>query len=157
MFSWFGRKKTEPKTEQSSAVETTTPEDAGPSAETELSAAEAVVASDLSVETEKQAASVATDPVTVAAATTEAPQAVVEPAVETVTSSTETVQLEPIAEQTERESSVELKSSLLNVSAGQSDVAPTPAEEQSILIPEPEPEPETRARARARARASPRC
>lgn len=93
LFSWFGRKKTEPKTEPSSAAEMPSPEETG------QPAVEAVDTSGLSVEPEKQTAAVASDPVTAAGATSEAQQTFVEPAVEAATESTETIELETIAQQ----------------------------------------------------------
>lgn len=142
LFSWFGRKKAEPKVEQPSPVETTPPKEAEQSVEAEQPAvAEPVVVDTLEAQV---AESVFVPEVSeISESALDAAESIAELVDETV--DTDQPEPEPVAEQdaqpVELEPSTEVKRSRFNLFGGKPVAVPTPVTEpESTLIVEPEPE-----------------
>ena len=155
LFSWFGRKKAEPKSEQPSPVETTPTEEAEQSVEAEPPVVETVAEPVVPTAPE-----IPGDESAFAPKISEIPDsgfAAAESIAELVDKTADPYppepepEPEPVAEQytppVEPEPSVEVKRSRFSLSGGQPVVVPTPiavpvTEPEPSLVVEPEPEPE---------------
>ena len=154
LFSWFGRKKAEPKVQQPSPVETTPPKEAEQSVEAEQPEVEVTVAEPVVVDTlEAQVAEsvFVPDVSEISESALDAAESIAELVDETVDTDQPEPEPEPepepVAEQdaqpVELEPSTEVKRSRFNLFGGKPVAVPTPVTEpESTLIVEPEPEPE---------------